>query len=263
MIVKLADRVAVITGGAKGMGGAFSLALAREGADVVIASKDLAALEAHAERIRSLGTGRQAVAVETDVTSEPDVRHMVEVARQINGRIDILVCAHGVIGPIETPLHRIAAEDWHYVLSVNLFGTFLCCKAVVPVMMEQRYGKIVNIGGTSGLRGYRYRAAYSSSKWAVRGLTRTLALEVGPFNINVNAVIPGVVEGGRMTTIINEKARLQGRSPQEVHADYVNEMALRRFSTDDDVASAVLFLASDDSRQITGHEIVVDGGWDV
>ena len=177
--------------------------------------------------------------------------------------LDVLVTAHGVIGPVETPLHEIASEDWHYVLNSNLYGVFLCCKAVVPVMIAQRYGKIINVGGTSGLRGYRYRAAYSSSKWAVRGLTRTLALEVGPYNVNVNVLVPGVVEGDRMTSIIREKARKQGRTPEEVHEDYVREMALRRFSTAEDIAAAAVFLASDDSRQITGQEIVVDGGWDV
>jgi len=261
--MKLIDRVAIVTGGAKGMGGTISLALAREGAHVVIAAKDLPALETHAAQVRTLGSGRQVLAVQTDVTREEDVRRLTDIALEISGRIDILVNAHGVIGPIETPLHHIRTEDWHHVLEVNLFGTFLCCKAVLPVMIAQRSGKIINIGGTSGLRGYRYRAAYSSSKWAIRGLTRTLALEAGPYNINVNTVVPGVVEGDRMTTIINEKARVQGRTPQEVYADYVGEMALRRFSTSEDIANAVVFLASDESRQITGHEIVVDGGWDV
>jgi 3-oxoacyl-[acyl-carrier protein] reductase len=179
------------------------------------------------------------------------------------GRIDILVNAAGTIGPIETPLHKIAPEDWDRVLGVNLKGVFLCCRAVVPTMMERRYGKIVNIAGTSGLRGYRFRAAYSSSKWAVRGLTRTLALEVGPYGVNVNAICPGVVEGDRMTTIINEKARVRGWTPDQVFNEYTGEMALRRFTTDDDVAHAVVFLVSEESRQVTGHEMIVDGGWDV
>jgi 3-oxoacyl-[acyl-carrier protein] reductase len=130
-------------------------------------------------------------------------------------------------------------------------------------MLERRQGKIVNIAGTSGLRGYRNRAAYSSSKWAVRGLTRTLALELGPSGINVNAVCPGVVQGDRMTTIIREKARVRGWTEDQVYQEYTGEMALRRFTTEEDIAHAVLFLASDESRQITGHEIVVDGGWDV
>jgi NAD(P)-dependent dehydrogenase (short-subunit alcohol dehydrogenase family) len=261
--MKLLDRVAIVTGGAKGMGGAISLAFAREGAHVMIAARDLEALEAHAEQIRACAPDRQVVPIRVDVTDEPSVQRMARTCVERFGRIDILATAHGVIGPVETPLHEIASEDWHYVLNANLYGVFLCCKAVLPTMIAQRYGKIINIGGTSGLRGYKYRAAYSASKWAVRGLTRTLALEVGPYNINVNVLVPGVVEGDRMTTIIREKARKQGRTPEEVYRDYVEEMALRRFSTAEDIAHAAVFLASDESRQITGHEIVVDGGWDV
>lgn len=261
--MKLHDRVCIVTGGAKGMGGAISLAFAREGAHVVIAARDRQALEAHADQIRSAFPDRRVVPLPVDVTDEASVQAMARSCVDAFGRIDVLVTAHGVIGPVETPLHEIASEDWHYVLNSNLYGVFLCCKAVVPVMIAQRYGKIINVGGTSGLRGYRYRAAYSSSKWAVRGLTRTLALEVGPYNVNVNVLVPGVVEGDRMSRIIREKARKQGRTPEEVHEDYLREMALRRFSTAEDIAAAAVFLASDDSRQITGQEIVVDGGWDV
>ncbi len=261
--MKLRDRVCIVTGGAKGMGGAISLAFAHEGAHVVIAARDREALEAHADRIRATFPDRQVLPVPVDVTQEAPVQQMVRSCLDAFGRVDVLVTAHGVIGPIETPLHEISSEDWHYVLNSNLYGVFLCCKAVVPVMIAQRYGKIINVGGTSGLRGYRYRAAYSSSKWAVRGLTRTLALEVGPYNVNVNVLVPGVVEGDRMTTIIREKALKQGRTPDEVYEDYVREMALRRFSTAEDIAAAAVFLASDESRQITGQEIVVDGGWDV
>lgn len=245
------------------MGGTISLTLAQEGAHVTIAGRDKEELEAHADRIRAVAHGRAVLAVPTDVTDENEVQAMVAAAVKRFERVDVLVNAHGVIGPVETPMHRITAEDWRFVLEANLFGTFLCCKTVVPHMIRQRYGKIINIGGTSGLRGYRNRAAYSSSKWAVRGLTRTLALEVGPHNVNVNVLIPGVVEGDRMTTIVREKARVQGRDPETVYQTYVGEMALRRFSTPNDIADAALFLASDESRQITGQEIVVDGGWDV
>ncbi|MDR5682745.1 MAG: SDR family NAD(P)-dependent oxidoreductase [Armatimonadota bacterium] len=261
--MKLEGRVCIVTGGAKGMGGAISAALAREGAHVVIAGRDREALQAHAGRIRAAFPERQVLPVRVDVTDEASVQAMARTCVDAFGRIDVLVTAHGVIGPIETPLHEISSEDWHYVLNSNLYGVFLCCKAVVPVMMAQRYGKIINVGGTSGLRGYRYRAAYSSSKWAIRGLTRTLALEVGPHNVNVNVLVPGVVEGDRMTIIVREKARKQGRAAGEVYEEYVREMALRRFSTSEDIAAAAVFLASDDSRQITGQEIVVDGGWDV
>jgi 3-oxoacyl-[acyl-carrier protein] reductase len=130
-------------------------------------------------------------------------------------------------------------------------------------MIAQRYGKIVNISGTSGLRGYRNRAAYSSSKWAIRGLTRTVALEVGPHNVNVNALHPGIVAGDRMDRLCRDKARVRGSTPEEVHEEYVQEMALRRVTTAEDIANAVLYLVSDASRNMTGQSVTVDGGWDV
>ncbi len=261
--MRLLDRVAIVTGAARGMGGAISRALAQEGARVVVAAREARPLELLVERLRGLERGKRYLAVQTDVTVEAQVAALAQRTLKEFGRIDILVNAAGVIGPIETPLHKIEPEAWDHVLGVNLKGAFLCCRAVVPTMIEQRYGKIINIAGTSGLRGYRYRAAYSSSKWAVRGLTRTLALEVGPYNVNVNAICPGVVEGDRMSTIVAEKARVRGTTTQDVFDEYIREMALRRFSTDEDVAHAVVFLASEDSRQITGHDLVVDGGWDV
>ncbi|MGH7398358.1 MAG: SDR family NAD(P)-dependent oxidoreductase, partial [Candidatus Rokuibacteriota bacterium] len=124
-------------------------------------------------------------------------------------------------------------------------------------------GKIVNISGTSGLRGYKYRAAYSSSKWALRGLTRTVALEVGPHNVNVNALHPGIVAGPRMAKLCREKARKRGWTPEQVYAEYESEMALRRVTVSQDIADAVLFLVSDESRNMTGQSVTVDGGWDV
>jgi NAD(P)-dependent dehydrogenase (short-subunit alcohol dehydrogenase family) len=261
--VKLQDRVAIVTGAAKGMGEAICTALAREGAHIVMVAREAPPLAALIETLKSLERGRRYLAVPADVTSEAQVAALAQRTLSEFGRIDILVNAAGTIGPIEMPLHNIAPEEWDRVLSVNVKGVFLCCRVVVPTMIEQRYGKIINIAGTSGLRGYRYRAAYSSSKWAVRGLTRTLALEVGPHNVNVNAICPGVVEGDRMTTIIAEKARVRGTTTEAVFDEYVGEMALRRFTHADDIARSVVFLASEDSRQLTGHDLVVDGGWDV
>ena len=171
--------------------------------------------------------------------------------------------AAGITGPVETPVWEIESDDWDAVLGVNVKGTFLPIKHVLPTMIAQRYGKIVNISGTSGLRGYKHRAAYSSSKWALRGLTRTVALEVGPYNVNVNALHPGIVGGDRMDRLCREKARTRGWTPAQVHDEYVQEMALRRVTVAQDVAHAVVFLASDESRNMTGQSVTVDGGWDV
>jgi len=192
------------------------------------------------------------------------VQELVERVRAaFGGRIDILVNAAGITGPIETPVWEIDEKDWDAVLAVNLKGTFLPTKHVLPTMIAQRYGKIVNISGTSGLRGYKNRAAYSSSKWALRGFTRTVALDAGPYNVNVNALHPGIVGGHRMDKLCREKARKRGWTPEQVYQEYVDEMALRRVTTAQDIANAVCFLASDDSRNMTGQSLTVDGGWDV
>lgn len=260
--MKLENKKAIVTGAAKGMGAEISTTLAREGADLVLTARDVAALEEVARTIRALG--RKAHVVACDVTDEAQVKAMVASALQVfGGRIDILVNVAGVTGPIETPVQDIRLEEFDYVITANETGTFLPIKHVVPTMIAQRGGKIVNIGGTSGLRGYPMRTAYSASKWAVRGITRTVALELGKYNINVNAVCPGIVETPRMMKLCEGKAKVRGWTVQQVYDEYVQDMALKRVTTGQDVANAVLFMASDDARQITGQHIAVDGGWDV
>ena len=259
---RLEDRIAIVTGAAKGMGHDICVALAREGAHVALAAREIEPLEALAREIEALE--RRALVQATDVTDETQVQALVSATlSRFGGRIDILVNGAGVTGPIETPVWQIATADFDHVIAVNLRGTFLPIKHVVPTMLAQKYGKIINISGTSGLRGYKNRAAYSSSKWALRGLTRTVALEVGPYNVNVNALHPGIVAGDRMDKLCREKARTRNWTPQQVHQEYVAEMALRRVTTAGDVAHAVCFLASDDARNMTGQSITVDGGWDV
>lgn len=260
--MKLENRKAIITGAAKGMGAEISTTLAREGADLVMSARDVVALEEVAAKVRALG--RKAHVVACDVTDEAQVKAMVAAALQaFGGRIDILVNVAGVTGPIETPVQDIKVEEFDYVITANEIGTFLPIKHVVPTMIAQKSGKIVNIGGTSGLRGYPMRTAYSASKWAVRGITRTVALELGKYNINVNAVCPGIVETPRMMKLCETKAKVRGWTVEQVYDEYVQDMALKRVTTGQDVANAVLFMASEDSRQITGQHVAVDGGWDV
>jgi NAD(P)-dependent dehydrogenase (short-subunit alcohol dehydrogenase family) len=259
--MKLAGRIALVTGAAKGMGWEICMTLAREGADLALAARDAPPLESLQAAIE--GLGRRALVVPCDVTVESGVERMVSRVNEVHGHIDILVNGAGVTGPIETPVQDIKLEDFRFVLETNIVGTFLPIKHVLPGMMARRYGKIVNISGTSGLRGYKHRAAYSSSKWALRGLTRTVALEAGPCNVNVNALHPGIVAGDRMDRLCREKARRRGWTPEQVYKEYVDEMALRRVTTAQDIANAVLFLVSDDSANMTGQSITVDGGWDV
>jgi len=259
--MKLADRIAIVTGAAKGMGRDICLTLAREGAHLTLAAREPAPLEALAREVEAIG--RRALVIPTDVTDEPAVERMVARARATFGRIDILVNAAGITGPIETPVWEIKADDFDQVIAVNLRGTFLPTKHVLPGMIQQRSGKIVNISGTSGLRGYKNRAAYSSSKWALRGFTRTVALEAGPYNVNVNALHPGIVGGDRMDKLCREKARKRGWTPERVYQEYVDEMALKRVTIAQDIANAVLFLVSDEASNMTGQSVTVDGGWDV
>jgi 3-oxoacyl-[acyl-carrier protein] reductase len=260
--MKLENRVAIVTGAAKGMGREICLTLAAAGARVAVAARDLEPLKSLAGEIEAAGS--RAIAVATDVTDEAAVQALVaRTLETFGGRIDILVNGAGVTGPVETPVWEVKADEFDAVLAVNIRGTFLPTKHVLPTMIAQRYGKIVNISGTSGLRGYKYRSPYSSSKWAVRGFTRTVALEVGSHGINVNVVAPGIVAGPRMDRLCREKARKRGWTPEQVYAEYENEMALRRVTTAQDIANAVLFLASDDSKNMTGQTVTVDGGWDV
>jgi 3-oxoacyl-[acyl-carrier protein] reductase len=244
------------------MGGIITENLARQGADLILTARTREPLEEMAEKVRAMG--RRAEVAPADVTDEAQVADMVVRAKAFfDGRIDILVNAAGATGPIETPVWEIEAQAFNDLLNKNVTGAFLPIKHVLPTMIGQRYGKIVTIGGGSGMRGYRYRAGYSSSKWAVRGLTRTTALDVGEYNINVNVVMPGIVETPRMDKLCREKAKKRGWSYEQVYDEYLQEMALKRVTTPQNVADAVIFLASDESQNITGQELVIDGGWAV
>ena len=258
--MRLENKNAIITGGAQGMGGTITETMAKEGCNLVLVARTLEPIEELAEKIR--GMGRQALAIACDTTEEDQVANMAAEAKEFfGGRIDILVNAMGATGPIETPVWEIGSQDFMDLLRKNVIGAFLPAKHIIPGMIEKHYGKIVNIGGCSGMRGYRYRAGYSSSKWAVRGLTRTSAIDCGEHNINVNAIMPGIVETPRMEKLCHEKAKTKGTTYEEEYAEYVAEMPLLRVTTPQDIANAVIFLASDESKNLTGQEIVIDGGW--
>jgi NAD(P)-dependent dehydrogenase (short-subunit alcohol dehydrogenase family) len=260
----LAGKVAVVTGGAKGIGAAISSLLACDGADVVVVGRDVAALDEHVAEMASGFPDVGAAAIACDVTDQGQVEEMIAATVSRFGGVDILVNAAGVTGPIETPAQNVDPAEFRKVLEINVLGTFLPCRAAIPQLIARGPGgRIINIAGTSGLRGYRNRVGYSSSKWAVRGLTRTLALELGPHDITVNAICPNVMNGARMQTIVREKAQKTGRAEQEVYDDFAGQTALGRFVDDTDVANAMRYLVSEGARNVTGHDIAVDAGWDV
>jgi NAD(P)-dependent dehydrogenase (short-subunit alcohol dehydrogenase family) len=260
----LAGKVAVVTGGGKGIGAAIASVLACDGAEVVVAGRDVAALEEQVADLKDAFPDAGAAALVCDVTDFDQVDAMITSTVERFGGVDILVNAAGVTGPIETPAQDVDPADFRTVLEINVIGTFLPCRAAIPQMIARGPGgRIVNIAGTSGLRGYRNRVGYSSSKWAVRGLTRTLALELGPHDITVNSICPNVMNGSRMDTIVREKARKTGRTEKEVYEDFAGQTALGRFVDDVDVAAATRYLVSEGARNVTGHDIPVDAGWDV
>jgi NAD(P)-dependent dehydrogenase (short-subunit alcohol dehydrogenase family) len=253
----LAGKVAIVTGAAKGLGAAISRSLGSQGAKLALCGRDSEALNRHMASL----DGAKTFAVSCSVLDEEAVQRLVAEVLERFGGVDILVNTAGGIGPIETPVQEYSVKEFEQVLDLNVIGTFIPCKAVVPAMIERGGGRIVNIAGTSGLHGYANRIGYSSSKWAVRGLTRTLALELGRYNITANTVCPNVTHGDRMTKIISGKAERLGKTPGEVYRDFTEETSLGRFIDDVDIAAAVDFLVNESGRNITGQDIVVDAGF--
>jgi 3-oxoacyl-[acyl-carrier protein] reductase len=242
------------------MGAAITLALAREGVDLVLAGRDMAAIAPVTKAVKALG--RKVIEERCDVTLPAQVDHLIEkTLKAFDGRIDVLVNVAGGRGPLETTAWDTTAEGFDEVVDLNMKGCFLTMRAVTPTMRKQRSGKIVNIGGTFGLRGRALRMAYSASKWGLRGITKAFALELGPYNVNVNNVCPGMVDGPRFRKVCEEMSKRLGIPVEEAMRKHAEEYALKRVSTDEDIANAVLFFASDASKQITGQDIAVDGGW--
>lgn len=256
--MELAGKTAFVTGPAKGMGRAITLELAKQGANLVLAGRDLTPIEDVAEEVRALG--REAVVVSCDVTDAAAVEAAVAAGEPL-GVVDILVNVAGGTGPIGKSGIETTPEEFDQIMDLNVKGCFLTMRAVLPGMIARGGGKIVNVGGTFGMRGRAGRLSYSASKWGLRGLTKSFALEVGPHNVNVNYVAPGMVDGPRFNKVCAEMAERLGISHDEARIKHAEEYALRRVSTDEDVAHAVLFFASDRSRQITGQDLAVDGGW--
>jgi NAD(P)-dependent dehydrogenase (short-subunit alcohol dehydrogenase family) len=261
MNLNLRGRVAMITGPAKGMGAAVSMAFAREGCRLALVGRDVAAIEPVADDVRR--GGGEAIVVACDVTDAGACERAVETTRARYGEgIDILVNVAGGSGPIGKTGVDTTPQEFEAIVDLNMGGCFNTMRAVLPGMMAARYGKIVNVGGTFGMRGRAGRMAYSASKWGLRGITKSFALEVGAHNINVNCVAPGMVDGPRFRDkVCAELARRHGITVEQAVERHAADYALKRVSTDDDVAHACLFLASDVSRQITGVDLPVDGGW--
>ena len=248
---RLQDRVIIVTGGAQGIGRAYCEAFAREGAKVVVA--DLDETNGH-ELVRALSKdGRDALAVRVDVADAADTDRMAQATLDRFGRIDGLITNAAVFqrpAMSRVPFEKIPVDEWDRLMAVNLRGVFLCCRAVVPAMKAQRYGKIVNISSGTVFYGAPNAAHYVTSKAGVIGLTRSLARELGEHRITVNAIAPGLVismDDVDPARDLQNQQRTQARS-------------IKRTQLPEDVVGAAVFLCTADSDFITGQTLVVDGG---
>src|SRR5260370_789427 len=206
--MKLKDQTAIVTGGGRAIGRTIALTLAGEGANVLVCGRHREGLENAAQEIEQLG--RRCSVVVADVSQESQVAAVVESTLQSFGRIDILVNNAGVVGPT-APATNVTRKEWDEVLAGNLTGAFLCAKAVIPHMIQRQSRRIINISSLAGKRAYALRSPYAASKWGMIGLSATLAQELGPHNIQVNAICPGPTAGERMRAVIARRARELGQ----------------------------------------------------
>lgn len=243
--MQLKDKVALVTGGGRGIGKAIALCFAKAGADIAVADVNIEEAENTAREIES--TGRKALALAVDVTDYAKVEEGLNKILDKFAKVDILVNNAGITK--DNLLLRMSQQEWDVVLNVNLKGTFNCIKAVCKPMIKQRDGKIINIASIIGIIGNPGQANYSASKAGIIALTKTAAKELSSRNINVNAVAPGFIQ-----------TEMTARLPEDLKEKMKQAIPLSRFGSPEDIANVCLFLASSDASYITGQTIVVDGG---
>lgn len=253
--MRLQNKVAIITGAASGIGRATAIVFAREGAKVVIADiQEHSRLETETpptvEATRA--AGGEAIFVKTDVTQRAEVEAMVDETLRRYGRVDILVNSAGIF--IRNPITEVSDEEWERVMNLNLRGYFYTCRRVVPEMLKQGGGKIVNMSSIHGIRGTGTAVTYCASKGAIENFTRQLAVEYGRQRIYVNALAPGTIKTAMSKPFRENPALL---------ADYERHTLLPRLGEPEDVANCALFLASHESDFVHGHTLVCDGGWTI
>jgi sorbitol-6-phosphate 2-dehydrogenase len=255
----LYDRIAIVTGGAQGLGEAICERLAGEGAHVVVADLNLEGAEAVAARI-SEETGRRALGLRVDVTKEPDVEAMIERTLREFGRLDILVANAGIL--IAEAVDEFPADKWRRVVEVNLVGYFLCAKHAARVMKAQRKGVIIEINSKSGKKGSYRNSAYAASKFGGIGLTQSIALELAEYGVRANAICPGNLLDSPLWTdsLYSQYAKKWNISEEEVRQRYIDQVPMKRGCTYDDVTNALVFMASDQAGYMTGQAINVTGG---
>jgi len=254
--MELKGQIAIVTGGGRGIGRAIALALAREGADIVIAELDQAGAKRTAEEVGALG--RRSLATATDVTSRADLRAMVDRAKAEFGRIDILINNAGIYRAAATL--DVTEDHWDAIMNINAKAVFFATQAVLPTMMAQKSGAIVSLASMAGKIGSKTNLPYNASKAAVVSMTKSLALAHAGDGIRVNCVCPGFVETDMWTVVSRDQGKLLGMTPEEFTRQRAASVPLGRMEKPEDVAHVVAFLAGPRSGYMTGQALSVDGG---
>lgn len=257
--MRLKDKVAIITGGATGIGKAISQAFVKEGAVIVIAARNLSRLEQVAREISS--KGGKAKAIQADISDYEQVKGMVAQTTREFGRIDILVnnAARGTFN--NRDVVDMNLEEWHESLAINLTGLMYCSREVLKYMIPRKSGNIINISSVAGISGVPKESPYAASKWGVIGFTETLAIEVGKFGIRVNCISPGATRTQEFEDWVRVSAADAGISYEEMMSKIAYNNALKRIAEPSEIAACVVFLASDDSSAITGHNLIASCGF--
>ncbi|MEQ9244326.1 SDR family oxidoreductase [Roseovarius indicus] len=248
----IAGQRIVVTAGAAGIGLCIARELRAQGAHLAICDVDAAALDRAKEELGAK------VATVADVSDEAQMKGFFQETADALGGLDALVNNAGIAGPTGG-VEDIDPSEWRRCIDICLTGQFLCAHFGVPLLKASGGGAIINMSSSAGRFGYAFRTPYSSAKWGVIGLTQSLAKELGPDNIRVNAILPGIIEGDRMENVIARRAEQKGVSHEEMKAEYISQISLRRMTPPDDVADIVAFLISDAGRNLSGQSYPVDG----
>jgi len=255
--MKLAGRVAVVTGASRGLGRVIALALAEEGADLVLVARRHGSLAEVESEMRSRNARFKSLTA--DLSQDTEVATVVSSVLQEFGKADILINNAAVQGPTKA-VHEISVASWQEVLAVDLTAPFLCIRAFSPSMIARKTGSIVNVSSTAAINGVALRSPYCSAKMGLIGLTKALAPELGPSGVRVNAICPGPMPSPAVEAVVLDRSRQTGRSYELLLERTLRSPSLERPIAMNEVASAVVFLASDDSSAITGQVITAAGG---
>ncbi|MEZ0167459.1 SDR family oxidoreductase [Microvirga sp. TS319] len=242
----------LVTAGAAGIGLEIARSFVREGAKVHVCDVDNAALAALAASDPDITRSH------ADVASRSDVSRLFDEALSALGGLDVLVNNAGVAGPTAR-VDEVDPEDWDRTLQVNITGQFNCARLAVPHLRESKNASIINLSSAAGRFGFPLRSPYSASKWAAVGFTKTLAIELGPLGIRVNAILPGVVEGERIRRVIGSKAQVRGISYEEMEDEFLRNVSLKAAVAPQQIADQIVFLCSPRGRTISGQAIAIDG----